>query len=55
MDRERGRREAIVDMFEDLLEGEKGDIVVDYSIYGDSNRGRLFRISFVETMEVWIS
>lgn len=55
MERERGRREATADMSEDLSEGEKGDPVSDISAHGDSNRGRLPRISSVETMETWIS
>lgn len=54
-ERERGRREAVADMSEDLSEGEKGDIVTDMSSHGESTRGRLPRISSVETMEAWVS
>lgn len=42
-------------MSEDLSEGEKGDAVSDISTHGDSNRGRLPRISSVDAMETWIS
>lgn len=55
LERERGRREAVADMSEDLSEGEKGDAVGDFSAHGESNRGRLPRISSVETMEGWAS
>ncbi|GFY99702.1 sucrose phosphate synthase 1F [Actinidia rufa] len=55
LERERGRREATADMSEDLSEGEKGDTVSDLSAHGESNRGRLPRISSVETMEAWVS
>ncbi|KAL8152638.1 hypothetical protein V2J09_010398, partial [Rumex salicifolius] len=55
MERERGRREATADMSEELSEGEKGDPISDVSAHGGSNRGRLPRISSVETMETWIS
>ncbi|XP_074281153.1 putative sucrose-phosphate synthase [Silene latifolia] len=55
MERERGHREATADMSEDFSEGEKGDTVPDRSAHGDSNRGRLPRISSVETMEAWAS
>lgn len=55
MERERGRKEAIADMSEDLSEGEKGDTAADVSVHGDSNRGRLPRVSSVETMEAWAS
>lgn len=55
MERERGRREATADMSEDLSEGERGDNATDLSAHGDSNRGRLPRISSVETMEAWAS
>ncbi|XP_052199279.1 probable sucrose-phosphate synthase 1 [Diospyros lotus] len=55
LERERGRREATADMSEDLSEGEKGDTVSDLSAHGDSNRGRLPRISSAETMEAWAS
>ncbi|KAL3535914.1 hypothetical protein ACH5RR_004375 [Cinchona calisaya] len=55
LERERGRREAVVDMSEDLSEGEKGDAVSDFSAHGESNRGRLSKISSVETMEAWAS
>ncbi|GFY99701.1 sucrose phosphate synthase 1F [Actinidia rufa] len=54
LERERGRREATADMSEDLSEGEKGDTVSDLSAHGESNRGRLPRISSVETMEAWV-
>ncbi|KAL0403829.1 UNVERIFIED_CONTAM: putative sucrose-phosphate synthase 1 [Sesamum radiatum] len=53
LERERGRREAVADMSEDLSEGEKGDTVSDLSAHGESNRGRLPRISSVDTMEAW--
>ena len=55
LERERGRREATADMSEDLSEGEKGDTVSDLLVHGESNRGRLPRISSVETMEAWVS
>ncbi|XP_027174848.1 probable sucrose-phosphate synthase [Coffea eugenioides] len=55
LERERGRREAVADMSEDLSEGEKGDTVGDFLAHGESNRGRLPRISSVETMEAWAS
>ncbi|KAL3840750.1 hypothetical protein ACJIZ3_025341 [Penstemon smallii] len=55
LERERGRREAVADMSEDLSEGEKGDVVGDLSVHGESNRGRLPRISSVDTMEAWAS
>nr|DAD45014.1 TPA_asm: hypothetical protein HUJ06_003244 [Nelumbo nucifera] len=55
LERERGRREATADMSEDLSEGEKGDVVGDISAHGDSNRGRLPRISSVDAMESWVS
>nr|O04932.1 RecName: Full=Probable sucrose-phosphate synthase 1; AltName: Full=UDP-glucose-fructose-phosphate glucosyltransferase 1 [Craterostigma plantagineum]CAA72506.1 sucrose-phosphate synthase [Craterostigma plantagineum] len=55
LERERGRREAVADMSEDLSEGEKGDIVVDHSHHGESNRGRLPRINSVDTMEAWMN
>ncbi|KAL2929776.1 putative sucrose-phosphate synthase [Bienertia sinuspersici] len=48
MELERGRREATADMSEDLSEGEK-----DVSSHGDSNRGRLPRISSLDAMETW--
>ncbi|KAH6794328.1 sucrose phosphate synthase 1F [Perilla frutescens var. hirtella] len=53
LERERGRREAVADMSEDLSEGERGDVVGELSSHGESNRGRLPRISSVETMEAW--
>ena len=53
VERERARREATADMSEDLSEGEKGDTVSDISAHGDSTRGRLPRISSVDTMEAW--
>ncbi|KAI3443885.1 hypothetical protein Pfo_000550 [Paulownia fortunei] len=55
LERERGRREAVADMSEDLSEGEKGDAVGDLSAHGESNRGRLPRISSVDTLEAWTS
>ncbi|KAL0345352.1 UNVERIFIED_CONTAM: putative sucrose-phosphate synthase [Sesamum radiatum] len=42
-------------MSEDLSEGEKGDVVGDLSAHGESNKGRLPRISSVDTMEAWAS
>lgn len=53
LERERGRREAVADMSEDLSEGEKGDAVGDLSAHGESSRGRLPRISSVDTLEAW--
>ncbi|CAH9110528.1 unnamed protein product [Cuscuta europaea] len=50
---EKGRKEAVADMSEDLSEGEKGDAVNDVSAHGESTRGRLPRISSAETMENW--
>ncbi|KAI8026662.1 putative sucrose-phosphate synthase [Camellia lanceoleosa] len=35
--------------------GEKGDTIEDLSAHGDNTRGRLRRISSVETMEAWAS
>nr|BAM68535.1 sucrose phosphate synthase [Mangifera indica] len=55
LERERGRREATADMSEDLSEGEKGDVVGDLSSHGDSNRGRLPRISSVDAMEAFVN
>ncbi|KAK4391571.1 putative sucrose-phosphate synthase 1 [Sesamum angolense] len=55
LERERGRREAVADMSEDLSEGEKADIVGDLSAHGENNKGRLPRISSVDTMEAWAS
>lgn len=55
LERDRGRREAIADMSEDLSEGEKGDTVSDISAHGDSIRGRMPRISSVDAMETWAS
>lgn len=49
MEREKGRREAVADMSEDLSEGEKGDM----SAHGESTRGRMPRISSVDTMEAF--
>ncbi|KAL5722986.1 sucrose-phosphate synthase [Ranunculus cassubicifolius] len=51
VERERGRREAIADMSEDLSEGEKGDMVGDMSTHGDSTRGRMKRVSSVDVMD----
>ncbi|EPS71734.1 sucrose-phosphate synthase 1, partial [Genlisea aurea] len=53
IERERGLREAVADMSEDLSEGEKGDAGSELSIHGESHRGRLPRISSAETMEAW--
>ncbi|KAI3524411.1 hypothetical protein L1887_03066 [Cichorium endivia] len=53
LERERGRKEAVADMSEDLSEGEKGDTVTDVSAHGDTNRGRLPRISSTDAMEAW--
>lgn len=55
LERERGRREAVADMSEDLSEGEKGDVVAELSSQSESNRGRLPRISSVDAMEAWAS
>ncbi|XP_073062542.1 probable sucrose-phosphate synthase 1 [Primulina eburnea] len=55
LERERGRREAVADMSEDLSEGEKGDAVSDISTHAESTRSRLPRISSVDTMEAWSS
>ncbi|KAI9392242.1 hypothetical protein POPTR_006G064300v4 [Populus trichocarpa] len=53
LERERGRREAVADMSEDLSEGEKGDAVGDLLAHGDSIRNRLSRINSVDAMEAW--
>ncbi|KAF6158106.1 hypothetical protein GIB67_014900 [Kingdonia uniflora] len=53
LEREQGRREATADMSEDLSEGEKGDIVSDISVHGDSTRGRMPRISSVDVMDAF--
>lgn len=53
LEREKGRREAVADMSEDLSEGEKGDVVADLSSHGESTRGRLPRISSVDALEAW--
>nr|BAP47500.1 sucrose phosphate synthase [Gentiana triflora] len=55
LEREKGRREAVADMSEELSEGEKGDVSADVSGHGESHRGRLPRISSAETMEAWTS
>ncbi|KAL5697894.1 sucrose-phosphate synthase [Ranunculus cassubicifolius] len=55
VERERGRREAIADMSEDLSEGEKGDMVGDISAHGDSTRGRMKRVSSVDVMDALAS
>ncbi|KAJ6435786.1 hypothetical protein OIU84_000915 [Salix udensis] len=55
LERERGRREAVADMSEDLSEGEKGDTVGDLSAHGDSVRSRLPRINSVDAMDVWVN
>lgn len=51
-ERERARREAIVDM-SDLSDGEKVDMVGDLSAHGDSVRGRMSRVSSVDAMANW--
>lgn len=53
LERERGRREAVADMSEDLSEGEKGDTISDVSTHGDNQKGRLPRISSTDAMEAW--
>ncbi|XP_024960670.1 probable sucrose-phosphate synthase 1 [Cynara cardunculus var. scolymus] len=53
IEREKGRREAVADMSEDLSEGEKGDTISDVSVHGESNRGRLPRMSSIDAMEAW--
>ncbi|CAN6459611.1 unnamed protein product [Victoria cruziana] len=55
LERERGRREAIADMSEDLSEGEKGDVVSDISSHGDVKKSRLPRISSTDIIETWTS
>lgn len=55
MEREKGRREAVADMSEDLSEGEKGDTISDVSAHGESHRGRLPRMSSVDAMEAWVN
>ncbi|KAJ4952577.1 hypothetical protein NE237_029409 [Protea cynaroides] len=55
LEREKGRREATADMSEDLSEGEKGDVVSDLSVHGESNRGKFPRINSVDAMETWAS
>lgn len=56
MEREKGLREAVADMSEDLSEGEKGDAVSDISAHGESStRGRFSRISSVDTMESFVN
>ncbi|XP_023530213.1 probable sucrose-phosphate synthase 1 [Cucurbita pepo subsp. pepo] len=55
LEREKGRREATADMSEDLSEGEKGEVVGDTPVHGDSAKTRLPRISSVDAMEVWAS
>lgn len=42
-------------MSEDLSEGEKGDVVGDLSAHGDSNRGRMPRVSSFDVLENWAS
>lgn len=54
-ERERGRREAVADMSEDLSEGEKGDATSDISAHGESTKGRLPRINSVDAMETFVS
>ncbi|KAL3629678.1 putative protein serine/threonine kinase [Castilleja foliolosa] len=53
LERERGRREAVADMSEDLSEGEKGDVISDISAHGEGNKGRLPKISSMDSMEAW--
>ncbi|KAH9760592.1 Sucrose-phosphate synthase 1 [Citrus sinensis] len=53
LERERGRKEASADMSEDLSEGDKGDVSGELSAHGGSTRGRMPRISSVDTMENW--
>ncbi|KAG6513378.1 probable sucrose-phosphate synthase 4 isoform X1 [Zingiber officinale] len=55
LERERARRDATADMSEDLSEGEKGDANNDMPTHGDSNRGRMPRISSAEAIEAWAS
>ncbi|KAL8094665.1 hypothetical protein AgCh_036264 [Apium graveolens] len=56
MEREKGLREAVADMSEDLSEGEKGDAVSDISALSESStRGRFSRISSVDTMEAFMN
>lgn len=55
LERERARCDAAADMSEDLSEGEKGDANNDMSTHGDSNRGRMPRISSAEAIEAWAS
>ncbi|KAK9130603.1 hypothetical protein Sjap_011090 [Stephania japonica] len=55
MERERGRREAVADMSEDLSEGEKGDTVGDVSAHGETVRSRMPRISSVDVMDTLAS
>ncbi|KAK9098617.1 hypothetical protein Syun_025662 [Stephania yunnanensis] len=55
MERERGRREAVADMSEDLSEGEKGDTVGDVSAHGETVRSRMPRISSVDVMDALAS
>lgn len=53
IEREKGRREAVADMSEDLSEGEKGENINDVSVHGESHRGRLPRMSSLDAMEAW--
>ncbi|KAF3789033.1 putative sucrose-phosphate synthase [Nymphaea thermarum] len=55
LERERGRREAIADMSEDLSEGEKGDVVSDISRNGDAKKSRIPRISSTDIIETLAS
>lgn len=56
MEREKGLKEAVADMSEDLSEGEKGDAVSDISAHSEnSTRGRFSRISSVDTMEAFVN
>ncbi|XP_051141743.1 probable sucrose-phosphate synthase 1 isoform X2 [Andrographis paniculata] len=55
LERERGHREAVADMSEDLSEGEKGDVVNDLSSHCESNKGRLPRTSSGDALETWAS
>ncbi|KAK1389452.1 Sucrose-phosphate synthase [Heracleum sosnowskyi] len=56
MERERGLREAVADMSEDLSEGEKGDALSDISAQSESSaKGRFPRIGSVDTMEAFVN
>lgn len=53
MERQKGLKEAIADMSEDLSEGEKCDALGDISAHSESIRGRFHRISSVDTLETF--